>query len=80
MIRTFLFDMGNVLVTFCHERMCRQIGNVCGLSVDEVRKNLIASGLQWKFERGDVCPDEFHSQWETFAATRISRESLSVAS
>ncbi len=29
-IKTFLFDMGNVLVKFCHERMCRQIGELCG--------------------------------------------------
>lgn len=24
-IRTLLFDMGNVLVHFCHDRMCEQI-------------------------------------------------------
>lgn len=59
MIRTFLFDMGNVLVHFSHDRMCAQIGALCGLSGPEMRKLLIDSGLQWEFERGRVSAEEF---------------------
>ena len=41
MIRTCLFDMGNVLLHFCHERMCAQIGGLCGRTAAEVRALLI---------------------------------------
>ena len=56
MIQTFLFDMGNVLVSFCHDRMCRQMGELCGHSGPEIRKQLIDTGLQWELERGEVTP------------------------
>lgn len=59
MLRTFLFDMGNVLVHFSHERMCRQIAEVCGVSTDVVRKSLLSEGLQWDFERGRMSEEDF---------------------
>lgn len=59
MIRTFLFDLGNVLLHFSHDRMCAQIGALCGRSGPDVRKLLIDSGLQWDFERGLVSDVEF---------------------
>lgn len=63
MIRTALFDMGNVLVFFSHERMCRQMGELCGLSGPELRAWLIDSGLQWDFERGRLSMEEFHARF-----------------
>ncbi len=59
MIRTFLFDLGNVLLHFSHDRMCEQIGALCGRTGPDVRKLLIDSGLQWDFERGRVTDVEF---------------------
>ncbi|MGE3315069.1 MAG: HAD family hydrolase [Planctomycetaceae bacterium] len=59
MIRTFLFDLGNVLLHFSHDRMCEQIGALCGRTGPDVRKLLIDSGLQWDFERGRVSDVEF---------------------
>lgn len=61
-IKTLLFDMGNVLVYFSHERMCRQIGQLCGRSADEVRAQLLDSPLQWDFERGFLSEREFHAR------------------
>ena len=66
MIRTFLFDMGNVLTRFSHAKMCRQIGRLCGLTEEATRRLLIDSGLQWDFERGRISEEEFCdrlSQW-----------------
>ena len=60
-IKTLLFDMGNVLVFFSHERMCRQIGELCGRSATEVRKLLMGSDLQWEFERGRLTEEEFRA-------------------
>lgn len=62
-IRACLLDMGNVLIRFCHERMCAQMGELCGKSASEVRRLLIDSGLQWEFERGRVSPEEFYRQF-----------------
>ena len=80
MIQTFLFDMGNVLVSFCHDRMCRQMGELCGRSGPEIRKLLIDTGLQWEFERGQVTPDEFHLRLEAAVKTEVDRDRLVLAS
>lgn len=62
MIRTCLFDMGNVLVFFSHERMCQQLAGICGLTAADVQRLLIESGVQWDYERGRLTPQQFH-QW-----------------
>lgn len=63
-IRTLLFDMGNVLVHFSHERMCAQIGRLCDRTENQVRTALIESGLQWDFERGRLSESAFHRRLE----------------
>ena len=80
MIQTFLFDMGNVLVSFCHDRMCRQMGELCGRSGPDVRSLLIDTGLQWEFERGQVTPSEFHLRFEAAVNTAVDRDRLVLAS
>lgn len=62
MIRTFLFDMGNVLVYFSHDRMCRQIAELCRVPVETVKKSLLSEGRQWDFERGFMTEAEFLRQ------------------
>jgi len=79
-IHTFLFDMGNVLVTFCHDRMCRQMGELCGQSGPDIRSLLIDTGLQWEFERGEVTPHQFHRRFEAAVGTSVDRDRLAVAS
>jgi putative hydrolase of the HAD superfamily len=63
-LKTILFDMGNVLVFFCHEKMCRQIGELCGRTSDEVRAHLLDSELQWEFERGLLSEELFKLRLE----------------
>ena len=62
MIRTVLFDMGNVLMPFSHYRMCAQIAVLSGVSTRRTWSLLIDSGLQWKFERGELSEAEFHQE------------------
>jgi HAD superfamily hydrolase (TIGR01509 family) len=78
-IRTFLFDMGNVLVHFSHDRMCRQIGALCRRSGYELRERLMVSGRQWDFERGMVTPDQFHTWFEVTFKTKVERSVLAHA-
>jgi glucose-1-phosphatase len=75
-IRTLLFDMGNVLVHFSHERMCAQIGDLCRRTGSQVRSALIDSGLQWDFERGRLTEAEFHRRLEQLFGCTLDFERL----
>jgi len=80
MIRTFLFDMGNVLTRFSHDTMCHQIGQLCGLSSEATRQLLIDSGLQWEFERGRISEEVFRDQLSDLVGKPIALEPLRRAS
>jgi putative hydrolase of the HAD superfamily len=58
------FDLGNVLVTFCNDRMVRQMAAVAGVDEALVRGALLPSGTpddaQWRFECGQCSPDEYY--------------------
>lgn len=60
------FDLGNVLTTFSNERMCLQMGQLAGLSEQQVIDMLMPTGTQqdilWQFEAGRLSEDEFY-QW-----------------
>ena len=75
-IRTCLFDMGNVLVHFCHDRMCAQMGALCGRSGAEIRRLVLESGVQWDFERGRHSEDEFHRTFQQAVQQTIPLEKL----
>ena len=79
MIRTFLFDMGNVLLHFSHDRMCDQIAALCGRTGPELKKELIDSGWQWDFEKGLVTPAQFHEWFQKRFETEVPIEALSHA-
>ena len=76
MIRTLIFDMGNVLVRFSHERMCEQIGALCRLSGPDIRACLIETGLQWEFERGRCDETAFHQRLEAATNQKIPIKEL----
>lgn len=79
MIRTFLFDMGNVLAFFSHDKMCEQMGLLCGRSRLEIQALLIESGKQWEYERGNLTPTEFHHWFERAVGKSVDFESLEIA-
>ena len=54
MIRCAFFDIGNVLLLFSHERMCRQLASVYGCSVSRMRSALFSSGLADEYDLGRV--------------------------
>jgi putative hydrolase of the HAD superfamily len=65
MIRTVLFDLGNVLLYFSHERMCAQLGALCGRSPRELRTLLMDSGLNNEYECGRLSEKSFHKRLES---------------
>jgi putative hydrolase of the HAD superfamily len=76
MIRTVLFDMGNVLVCFSHDRMCAQIGACAGMSGPAVRRLLLDSGLQGQFERGELSETAFQAEWQRASGRRVPLDAL----
>lgn len=68
--------MGNVLVHFSHDRMCTQMGSLCGRSCDDVRRLLFDSGLQWNFERGLMTAEQFHERFQECVGQSVPFDDL----
>ena len=68
-IRSIIFDMGRVLVHFSHDEMFAEMGRVCGATGQQIREWLWDSGLEDRFERGEIdaagVRDELQRQVET---------------
>lgn len=79
MIRTCLFDMGNVLVFFSHERMCQQLGQLCDRSTADIRQLLIDSGIQWDYERGRLTIEQFHEWFQSQTECSVTLPDLARA-
>lgn len=64
MIQTCLFDLGNVLLRFSHEKMHEQIAALCDCSPGDVRLAIEATGLINTFECGQTTQSEFQQSLE----------------
>lgn len=78
-IQACLFDMGNVLVHFSHQKMCENIATVCGVEVSGIHELLIESGLQWQLERGEISEEQFHADLELRLQKSVCIQSLKHA-
>jgi putative hydrolase of the HAD superfamily len=83
MLRTLLFDLGNVLVHFSHERMCRQIGALVGRSGADVRTHFFDAGLLRELECGRISEDVVQQALEqrlnvTFDAAALRRATADI--
>jgi putative hydrolase of the HAD superfamily len=79
-IRTFLFDLGNVLVRFSHEKMYRQLGELCGRDPAEVLTFAQSGGLLHGYETGTVDNPTFHQAFEAWLGRPIDLGDLLHAS
>jgi putative hydrolase of the HAD superfamily len=61
--RFIYFDLGNVLLNFSHRRACEQMGVVAGVSADRVWKVLFESGLEQRFEAGQLDNAAFYEEF-----------------
>ncbi len=71
--------MGNVLVYFSHDKMCQQIGALCGTTGPDIRQKVFDSEVQWNFERGFVSELEFLNFLEETFNTTIELTELKRA-
>jgi HAD superfamily hydrolase (TIGR01509 family) len=82
--RFLYFDMGNVLLSFSHERMCIQMAAVAGVDAATIRRILFEEtpalrSLQWRFERGEMDTDAVYEAFCTAIGSRPARAALYAA-
>jgi len=73
------FDLGNVLVLFTVERMCRQMAEAAGTDPAHIHQLVFDSGLQRRFELGQITETEFYEQFCQGLGRWVDREALSQA-
>ena len=76
MVRAILFDLGNVLLYFDHQRMCRQIAELFGCSGWQVQELLFDGGLLYQYELGQVTTDQAHGELQRALGRSVEREAL----
>ena len=50
--KTIIFDLGNVLISFSHEKMFKQVGELIGMSSEEIYELLFEERTRHQYERG----------------------------
>ncbi|MBX3425375.1 MAG: HAD family phosphatase [Pirellulales bacterium] len=82
-IQFVYFDLGGVLLSFCHDQMCRQMAAVAGVEAAAVRRALFdgrgGASFQWRLERGDATREEAYKHFCQETGTEPSRERLYAA-
>lgn len=77
------FDLGNVLLSYSHRQMIRQMADVAGVPDDVVRNVLFgASGdntVQWQYEVGRLSTDDYYEYFCQQIGTRPDRRRLEHA-
>lgn len=73
------FDLGNVLLTFDVEQMCRQMADVAGIDPQQVKAAVFESQLQHRYELGEVTSKEFHEAFCQTAGVGPDLEALACA-
>jgi glucose-1-phosphatase len=81
--KIFYFDLGNVLVSFSHERMCEQMAAVAGVPLDVVRSAVFgggeASSAQISFETGHTDTAGYFDYFCRATGTQPDRRQLELA-
>jgi glucose-1-phosphatase len=74
MKRTIFFDLGNVLIFFDHQKMCRQIADYSGLELDLVQSVMHKYGDL--YERGHVDSKMIYDELCRMAQKKLDFETL----
>ncbi|HEX8287902.1 MAG TPA: HAD family phosphatase [Pyrinomonadaceae bacterium] len=60
MIKTFIFDLGNVIVSFDHGKIVQRFGEFCMYSPDEIFSKAISSEVVREYSVGAITTTEFY--------------------
>jgi putative hydrolase of the HAD superfamily len=75
-LKAFIFDLGNVLLLFSHERMYAQVAALCGRRPDELRRAFAADDLGARFERGEFTEEVLQQELERRVGAPFERHAL----
>lgn len=65
MIKTFIFDLGKVIVPYDHDRGLQILEEHCGISVDNLRPKIYASEKLNLYQTGKISSIEFYEHLKT---------------
>ncbi len=74
MKRTIFFDLGNVLIFFSHQKMCRQVAEYCGLDLKQVDDLLL--GYLDPYERGHLDSQTLYRQVSALSNKKLDFDTL----
>lgn len=74
MQKTIFFDLGNVLIFFDHQKMCRQVAGLCGLEFERVQDLLLQYGDA--YERGTIDNKKVHEELCRLCAKLVPFDAL----
>lgn len=62
-IRFLYFDLGNVLLTFSHQKAAEQMAAVAGVAPEKVWQVVFEDGLERRFEAGEIDNQRFYEEF-----------------
>lgn len=75
-MKAAIFDLGNVVLLFSHERMCRQLAEVFGMAPEAVRREIFETDFVSRYDRGLETTEEM---FRRLAAAGSRRPTLAQA-
>jgi glucose-1-phosphatase len=74
MIKTFIFDLGNVIVPFELDNGVKILESFCDIGHVEIREKIFASVEIRLFETGKISPEEFFEHFSSLLSLQIRYE------
>lgn len=78
--KAMIFDLGNVIISFSHEKMYSQIAEVCELSIEDIQELFIQDRIGLQFECGRISTEEILSLLSEKAKKKLDLTTLIKAS
>ncbi len=79
MIKTLIFDLGNVIVRFDHGRIVRRVEQFCDLNGSEIFEQLFASDIVHDYDHGRISSLEFFNRVQKQLNLRMTFDEFSEA-
>lgn len=74
MIKTFIFDLGKVIVPYDHDRGLRILEERCGITVNDLRPKIYASEELNLYQKGVISSREFYEHLKNILGFRFDYE------
>src|SRR5262249_27250133 len=70
------FDLGNVVALFDRAQQCRQMADAAGLAAEQVHAMLFDTGLNDRYERGQISSSEFCEAFRRQTSSKVEDNAL----